>query len=154
MVNRISIGIVKVNILLYISEVSDICNEWMNQWPVLFISFKTMNRTSYEKNMQEFGYDLAEICEEHRYLLESEKVSESDKKKFIRLMEQNSTDSALEQGLPAIMRMLYNHYGKKVILLIDEYDVPLATSSEYGYYRQMIEMISSIMNRMTATAEP
>lgn len=136
---------------LHISEHQDICNEWMNQWPVLFITLKTMNRTSYEKNMQEFSYDLAEICEEHRYLLESGNVSDSDKKKFICLMEQNTTESALEHGLPTIMRMLYNHYGKKVILLIDEYDVPLATSNEYGYYRQMVEMIRSIMNRTLKT---
>ncbi len=124
----------------------ELCKEWMNQWPVLFISFKDVAKSRFTGSCNQLAYNISSLCIEHAYLAESEKVNISDKSCFIRLMERTATEAEVENSLFMLTRMMYMHYGKQVILLIDEYDVPLAKASEYGYYPEMLDVIRSVMS--------
>ncbi len=124
----------------------EICANWMNQWPVLFISFKDVANDNFEDSYEQMALNLADLCIEHGYLLDSEKTDKDDKDRFTRLKAGKATEAELRNSLFIISRMMYAHFGKPVILLIDEYDVPLAKASEYGYYQKMLNVIRSIMS--------
>lgn len=123
-----------------------LCAQWMNQYPTLFLSFKDVNGLTFESAYGMLGFALAQICIEHEYLEQSDRVNESDKDIFSRIKKQAASPTELKVGLYILMRMMQEHYGKPVVLLWDEYDVPLAKASEYGYYEQMLEIIRSIMS--------
>ena len=79
------------------------------------------------------------ICNEHDYLSDSDKVNENDKKIFLKLQdisEENLSEDLIKISVATIIRMMNAHYGKPVILLLDEYDVPLAKASSNGYYKR------------------
>lgn len=87
---------------------------------------------------------IAELCRQYVYLTESENVNPFDKKIFMQLVDVvdgKTTDTMLKTSISLIMQMLHDHYGKPVILLLDEYDVPLAKASAHGYYEQMLDMM-------------
>lgn len=131
---------------LEIMEHEELCSEWMNRWPVLFISFKDVANDKFEDSYEQMALNLADLCIEHAYLLDSAKTDEDDRDRFARLKAGKATEVELRNSLFIIMRMMYAHYGRPVILLIDEYDVPLAKSSEYGYYPEMLNVIRSLMS--------
>ena len=131
---------------LVVTEHEELCREWMNQWPVLFLSFKDVANNAFSISYEQLAYNISSLCVEHAYLADSESVNMADKSCFIRLMERTATEAEIRNSLFMLTRMLYAHYGKQVILLIDEYDVPLAKASEYGYYREMLDVIRSLMS--------
>ena len=131
---------------LEIAGDTDLCSEWMNRYPVLFITFKDLAKDIFEDSYNQLIYNISSLCIEHAYLSESENVDESDRACFIRLKDRTASKTEVENSLFMLTRMLYMHYGKPAILLIDEYDVPLAKASEYGYYAQMLNVIRSIMS--------
>lgn len=131
---------------LEITKHEDLCREWMNQWPVLFISFKDVAKSKFDGSYNQLAYNISSLCIEHAYLLESEKVDEGDRSRFLRLRDGTATEAEVENSLFMLTRMMYMHYGKQVLLLIDEYDVPLAKASEYGYYPEMLDVIRSVMS--------
>ena len=124
----------------------ELCAEWMNQCPVLSISFKDVASDNFEDSYEQMALDLANMCVEHAYLLERVRTDGDDKDRFARLKAGKATKGELQNSLFMISRMMYAHYGKPVILLIDEYDVPLAKASEFGYYPKMLNMIRSMMS--------
>lgn len=124
----------------------ELCAEWMNQCPVLSISFKDVASDNFEDSYEQMALDLANMCVEHAYLLESVRTDGDDKDRFARLKAGKATKVELQNSLFMISRMMYAHYRKPVILLIDEYDVPLAKASEFGYYPKMLNMIRSMMS--------
>lgn len=123
----------------------ELCAEWMNQWPVIFISWKDVANDNFVDSYEQIALNIADLCVEHAYLLESDRTDQDDKARFARLKAGKATEAELRNSLFILMRMMYAHYGKPVILLIDEYDVPLAKASEYGYYREMLNTIRSLM---------
>ncbi len=131
---------------LEIMGYEELCAEWMNQWPVISISFKDVANDNFEDSYEQMALDLAGLCVEHAYLLESVHTDADDKDRFARLKAGKATEAELRNSLFIIARMMYAHYGKPVILLIDEYDVPLAKASEYGYYPKMLNVIRSMMS--------
>lgn len=131
---------------LEIMQNEELCAEWMNQWPVLFISFKDVANDNFKDSYEQMVLNLADLCVEHAYLLDSDKVDKDDKDRFARLKAGRATEAELRNSLFIITRIMYAYYGKPVVLLIDEYDVPLAKASEYGYYPQMLNVIRSIMS--------
>ncbi len=131
---------------LVIAEYEDLCRDWMNQWPVLFISFKDVANLAFTTSYDQFSYNISSLCVEHSYLLESDRVDESDRERFVRLRSRTATEAEVRNSLFMLTRMMHAHFGKQVILLIDEYDVPLAKASEYGYYPQMLDVIRSLMS--------
>ena len=136
---------------LAITEHSDFCEEWMNQYPVLFISFKDVEAEDFNGAYKMLASRLADVCKGLTDIGKSDLVNPADKDIFSRLMYKKAEDDEVKNSVKTIMRMLYTVYGKQVILLIDEYDVPLAKASEKdtaknGYYSKMLDVIKGIMS--------
>ena len=134
---------------LEISKNTALCSEWMNQWPVLFLTFKDVDGLTFASAKEMLLNRIAAIYNDHNYLLEGTRVQENDRKVFERLADEvsgNPTDAMLKTSIVLLMRLMRNHYGKPVILLIDEYDVPIAKASANGYYPEMLEVIKGLMS--------
>ena len=134
---------------LEISKNEALCSEWMNQWPVLFLTFKDVDGLTFSSAKEMLLNRIAAIYNDHNYLLEGTRVQENDRKVFERLADEvsgNPTDAMLKTSIVLLMRLMRNHYGKPVILLIDEYDVPIAKASAKGYYPEMLEVIKGLMS--------
>ena len=134
---------------LEISKNAALCSEWMNQWPVLFLTFKDVDGLTFASAKEMLLNRIATIYNDHSYLLEGTRVQENDRKVFERLADEASgdpTDAMLKTSIVLLMRLMRNHYGKPVILLIDEYDVPIAKASAKGYYPEMLEVIKGLMS--------
>ena len=136
---------------LDILEYKDFCNEWMNQYPVLYVSFKDVEAESFSDAYDMLRVRLADVAKSFSDLTKSEIVNEYDVETLVRLQAEKSTLADVKNSLKTIMRMLYTVYGKQVILLIDEYDVPLAKASEKDtlnneYYSKMLDVVKGIMS--------
>lgn len=134
---------------LEIAENQSLCSAWMNQYPTLFLTFKDVDGLTFESAKDMLRAQIAQICNEHDYLLDSKAVSENDKQTFRQLADMvngRPDDTMLKNSLVLLMRMMQVHYGKSVILLLDEYNVPMAKASAHGYYDQMLEIIRTIMS--------
>ncbi|MBQ9199860.1 MAG: AAA family ATPase [Lachnospiraceae bacterium] len=136
---------------LAITKYVDFCKKWMNQYPVLFVSFKDVEGETFDGAYEMLKVRLADISKDLSYLASSEQVNKYDCEAFDRLQSEKSTPADVKNSLKTIMRMMNDVYGKKVILLIDEYDVPLAKASEKdatknGYYSKMLDVIKGIMS--------
>ena len=135
---------------LAITEHEDFCKEWMNQYPVLFISFKDAESETYDVAYAKLMTIIADVCKANSEI-NNNTIDKDDLEVFARLKAQKGTESDVQNSLKTIMRMMNAVYGKKVILLIDEYDVPLARASEKdtpenGYYSKMLDVIKGIMS--------
>ena len=136
---------------LAIPEHKAFCREWMNQYPVLFVSFKDVEAEEFDEAYDMLGVRLADVCKELADVIDTETVDEDDREVYRRLKSETGKKSDIKNSLKTIMRMMSLVYGKKVILLIDEYDVPLARASEKdtvrnGYYLKMLDVIKGIMS--------
>ena len=136
---------------LEIMQREDFCREWMNQYPVLFITLKDAEGLTFDSAYGMLASAIADLCKRHAYLRSSSLVLEEDKDAFNRLIGAKASSLDIRDSLRTLTRMMYAHYGKPVILLIDEYDVPLAKASETGeagerYYPQMLEVIRGLMS--------
>ena len=136
---------------LSITEHEDFCKQWMNQYPVLFVSFKDVEGVNFDGAYGMLKVQLADVTKGLSDLVNGDQSNQYDCEAFDRLQSQRSTPEDVKSSLKTIMRMLYAVYGKKVILLIDEYDVPLARASEKntaenGYYPKMLDVIRGIMS--------
>ena len=136
---------------LAITEHSDFCKEWMNQYPVLFLSFKDVDGENFEGAYKMLEAKLADLCKDLAPILNNTKIDKDDERLFLSLKAQSAGEADIKNSIKTIMRMMNAVYGKKVILLIDEYDVPLAKASEKdsasnGYYSKMLDVIKGIMS--------
>lgn len=131
---------------LKVSENQKLCAKWMNQYPVLFLSFKDIDGTSFENAYGMLQFTISQLCIEHAYLSESREIDPAHKEAFERLKMQRGTLTDIKGSLFIIMKMLKKYFGKSVILLLDEYDVPLAKASSHGYYQQMLEVVKAMMS--------
>ncbi len=136
---------------LKITEYKKFCGKWMNQYPVLFLSFKDVEAENFEGAYDMLEARLSEVCIEQAALKSDSKVNRNDVATFERLEAQKGTRADVKNSLKTIMRMMHAVYGKKVILLLDEYDVPLAAASEKDtaenkYYPSMLDVIRGIMS--------
>ncbi|MBR4343615.1 MAG: AAA family ATPase [Lachnospiraceae bacterium] len=136
---------------LAISKHKTFCKEWMNQYPALFISFKDAESETYEVAYAKLMNVIADVCKGISDITSKDMSDKDDVDVFARLKAQKGTESDVQNSLKTMIRMLYNVYGKQVILLIDEYDVPLAKASEKDtaenhYYSKMLDVIKGIMS--------
>ena len=136
---------------LAITNHEDFCKEWMNQYPVLFVSFKDAEADTFDSAYKMLETSIADLCKKLSNITDSELVNQADIDVFNRLMYQKAEEQDIKNSLKTIMRMMKAVYGKKAILLIDEYDVPLAKASEKntaknGYYSKMLDIIKGIMS--------
>lgn len=136
---------------LVISKNEELCKRYMNQWPVIFVSLKTISGNSYDIAYEQLKATFYQLCREYDFLLDSDKVSRFDKPIFERLALKRASDEEIRNGLKTLMGMLYDFYGKPVILLIDEYDVPLSKANDFGYYHEMLDIIRAIFDAALKT---
>lgn len=130
---------------LEIAKDAIFCAEWMNQWPILFLTLKGVDGRKFENAYKILKNTIATLCKDHSYLLSSETVDPDDKEIFLRLKSGKADITDIQCALDTLLRMMKAHYGKEVILLVDEYDVPLAKASDNGYYEDMLEVIRSFL---------
>lgn len=126
---------------LAISGEKKLCEEYQAKHPVVFLSLKSVEGLKYENAIQWLAYLVANECKRLAFLENSFKVKEDDRKIFRNLMAQRSEGNDLQAALGTLMRMLHAHYEEQVILLIDEYDVPLDKAHANGYYDQMVAFL-------------
>ncbi|MBR2258881.1 MAG: AAA family ATPase [Blautia sp.] len=136
---------------LDIMKHEEFCREWMNQYPVLFVSLKDAEGLTFEGAYGMLKNIIADVCKKHSYLADSERADADDLSTFLRYKAQRATDQDIKSSLLTLTRMMNAHFGKPVILLIDEYDVPLAKANEEKqagerYYPQMLDVIRGIMS--------
>ena len=136
---------------LAITKHRDFCKKWMNQYPVLFISFKDAEAEEFDTAYDKLRNIIADICKKYSNDIEDARINQADARIFERLMFNKASDAEIQGSLKTIMRILSSIYGKPVILLVDEYDVPLANASEKDtaknpYYLKMLDVIKGIMS--------
>lgn len=131
---------------LDISEKASICNEWMNQYPVIFLSLKDIDGLTFEDAYGQLVAQIADLYKEYTYLLECAEIDEDDKKIFLDLKAGKADKVQITRSFGTLMKMLQIYYHKPVILLLDEYDVPVAKASNHGYYNEMLDIMKGIMS--------
>ncbi|MCD8019780.1 MAG: ATP-binding protein [Clostridiales bacterium] len=126
---------------LEISRETALCEEYMGQFPVISVSLKQVSGVSFEEAKTQLWSVITEAAEELDHLQDSKVLNARDKRKIFDLSEGNGNQ---QEGLRLMSRMLYKHYGKKTIILIDEYDAPLQKAQENGYYGDMVKLIRQL----------
>ncbi len=114
-------------------------------YPVIFLTFKNEKHLSFENLQDGIKSVMYNIYMDHYYLLESEKLSQFDKERFKEILDRKGSIVEFSEALSNLMRYLNKHYNKKVIVLIDEYDVPIQESYLRGYYEEAIVLIRNIL---------
>ena len=135
----------------------EFCQKFMGQYPVIFLSLKEIEGNSFEEVFQRLARTIYILVEkEFRFLLESDKLSEENKNDLrcllnFKLLKKTSSKEQIQSSLLLLTQFLYQHYGKKAIVLIDEYDVPLAKASVRGYYNEMVDVIRGMLGSVLKT---
>ena len=136
---------------LAIMQETVLCQKYMGKFPVIAVSLKGVEAGNFDVAR---SLAIKVINEEARrlyFLLDSPRLSRADTRLFSLLLDENMTDSTLYCSLRELSELLRKHYGEKVIILIDEYDVPLAKANENGYYDQMIHLIRNLFEQALKT---
>ena len=131
---------------LEISENKELCENWMNQWPTVFLTFKDVDGLNFNSAYEQLVFQISELYKKYNYLLECQAIDEDDKAMFRKLKAREADETLVTRSISLLMRMLEIYYGKPVILLMDEYDVPIAKASGNGYYSQMLAVIRGMMS--------
>ena len=129
---------------LYIAKHQDICAEWMNQYPVINISLKQINKINYARALANFAIIISQICLNNNFLLNSSKVDADDRQLLEIFKRRGADETDLGQSLYVLCRALNYHFEKPCILLIDEYDVPLNYAWQHNYYQEMLDFIRDL----------
>lgn len=130
---------------------TELCEKYMGKFPVISVSLKGINAASYETAFQMAVQEMNSAAAKVQYLLDSDRLGEYDKEVYRSLLNPDMSESALFGSLKKLSELLRKHYGTKVILLIDEYDVPLAKAYENGYYDRMILLIRNFFEQALKT---
>lgn len=136
---------------LDISHNQQLCHDYMGNYPVISISLKGVNEADFVDAYQLLADVINEEAHRLQFLLESDRLSAADKDVFRKLLEKQMDRSTLISSLRRLTLLLEKHYGKQVIVLIDEYDVPLAKANENGYYDEMILLIRNLFENVLKT---
>ena len=118
----------------------------MNQYPTLFLSLKDVDGTTFENAFNMLKFVISSLCSQNSYLETGENIRENEKDIFSRLRSQTASITDIKGSIVTIMNMMQSYYEKPVILLIDEYDVPIAKASNNGYYKEMLEVIKGMLS--------
>lgn len=138
---------------LKITSNVDFCDAWMNQYPVIFISFKDVEGLDFSTAFIKLRTLVAEICKKNNAVIEGNISDEDDLVYYKTLKSEAVNEATIQNSLYFLTRILSSVYAKPVILLIDEYDVPLAKAREQGYYPQMLDVIRGMFSVALKTNE-
>lgn len=136
---------------LAISEAGDKYKAYMGQYPVISISLKSMKQATFELSLIELKKIVSDEFRRHIEIINSDKIFDSDKEEFMDVCNRRGDYSTYNTALKFLSNRLYEVYGKKVIVLIDEYDVPLENAYFNGFYDEMINLIRSVFESVLKT---
>ena len=136
---------------LRIAEESTLCGTYMGKFPVISISLKGIDAADYETARNLMVKVVNEEARRFQFLTESSRLTDTDKMLFGQLLQKEMDDETLFCSLRELTELLRKHYEKQVIVLIDEYDVPLAKANELGYYGEMVRLIRGIFGSALKT---
>lgn len=138
---------------LYISQNKELCEQYMGKYPVVSISLKGVNSDTFEKAKAQLVKVINREARRLQFLMESEMLAKRDKQLFEDLLDRDMDEDTLSCSLQELSELLEKHYGRQVIILIDEYDVPLAKANEQGYYNEMVILIRNLFENALKTNE-
>ena len=130
---------------LEISQNQVLCSEWTNKYPTIFVSFRQVEGLDFKGAYDMLTVVIANLFNEHIYLLDSKKATEFQKTSFKDLLSGNASVKEVKSSIYLLMNMVNDYYNEPVILLIDEYDVPVAKANNNGYYNEMLDVMKSLM---------
>lgn len=130
---------------LEVSGNAEVCRLWMNQYPTVFLTFKNVDGLTFSSAYGQLKYEIADLYKRYDFLLSSERISEEEKRLFDQIRQRTAGEIEVRRSIQLILQLLSEYYNKPAILLLDEYDVPLAKASSQGYYDEMLEVIRSMM---------
>ena len=133
---------------LEIARHEELCKAWMNQWPVIFLSLRRVDGLDFAGAYAMLAAVIADLYKQHLYLLQDDKINTFDKQTMQAILAGKAEEQDIKGSLLLLTRMLREHYGKPVILLIDEYDVPVAKASSNGYYEKMLDIMKGLMQAL------
>lgn len=136
---------------LYISQNAELCEKYMGKYPVIAISLKGVDADSYTKAKAQIIKIINREARRHRLLLKSEKLDSFDKELLTQLLSRNMEEDTITSSLQELTELLEAHFSKKVVVLIDEYDVPLAKAYENGYYNEIVLLIRNLFGNVLKT---
>lgn len=136
---------------LNISKETAICEAYMGKFPVIFLSLKGMNADTYESALEMAVQNIRGEARRFQYLLDSDRLTSYDKEAFTELLQEHMTEGILCSSLKILSELLEKHHDRQVILLIDEYDVPLAKAFERGYYDRMVLFLRNMFEHALKT---
>ncbi|HJD47562.1 MAG TPA: ATP-binding protein [Candidatus Mediterraneibacter norfolkensis] len=142
---------------LEISEETELCREYQGQFPVVSVSLKDVEADDFISARSRMCSIIGNEALRFGFLAQSEALSDTEKRRYSGLIHTDDqgeflmSEEILTGSLLTLSALLHKHYGKKVIVLIDEYDVPLAKANENGYYDQMVSLIRSMFSRVLKT---
>ena len=131
---------------LEISGNQALCADWMNQYPTVFLSFKDIGGTSFENAFNLLRFVIAQLYDNYKFLLDDPNIPSTQKEIFQRLQRQTASLTDIQGALLILTKMLHSYYKKPVIILLDEYDVPVAKASSNGYYDAMLEIMRPMLS--------
>ncbi len=136
---------------LDIGKEMDLCETYMGKFPVISVSLKSINARTFETAYAMAVQIIMEAAEEVQYLAVSDRLSSHDREMYSELLNMDMSEATFSGSLRRLSGLLQKHHGSQVILLIDEYDVPLAKAFENGYYDQMILLIRNLFEQALKT---
>ena len=141
---------------LYISQNKELCQEHMGKYPVIFLSLKSVEGLKFADARYRIIELIGREAQRFEFLAESDRLSNNEKAQYKALIaldngKYSMDDDILVSGLQMLSHLLYKHYGKKTVILIDEYDVPLDKAFQNGYYKEMVSLIRGIFGMALKT---
>ena len=134
---------------LYFSKNKELCDEYMGKYPVIFLSLKGIDGLTFEEAIIRITTIIKNEARRHHYLKNSDKLIEEEIKQFQSLLDGKADD--ITDSIRLLSELLYKHYGKKTIILIDEYDVPLQSAYQNNYYDEMVDFLRSVFSSALKT---
>ncbi|MCI7739412.1 MAG: ATP-binding protein [Lachnospiraceae bacterium] len=138
---------------LMISKETALCERYMGKYPVIFISLKGVDGLDFEEACGALRRIIRAEASRFRMLLSSEKIADEDKQLFLRILQEKDTFDDVRDSLRMLSSLLKQCFSEKVILLIDEYDVPLDKAFQHGYYEEMVSLIRGLFGQALKTNE-
>ena len=139
---------------LYISKNQDLCKQHLGQYPVIFLSLKGVEGLSFSEARRRCIQLIKREAERFYVLKDSQRLLDIDKIKYCQLLEMQDRPEEVDiimSSIKTLSDLLYKQYGKRVVILIDEYDVPLDKAFQYGYYREMVYFIRGLLGEVLKT---
>ena len=143
---------------LYISGNKELCDEYMGKFPVIFLSLKSVEGLTYGEAFEAFVSIMGKEVTRLSFLADSDKLTQIEQEQYkgLTIMKNGRLffdKEKLISSLQLLSQLLYKHYGKKVVILIDEYDVPLDKAFQNGYYKEMVSLIRGLFGQALKTNE-